>query len=186
MKVRLSEELQVDSIVDGEGIRTVIWFQGCSHNCKGCHNPATHSFKAGYLFDVEEIKKQILELQGQDGVTLSGGDPLFQIPASLEIAKFCKQNGLSVWCYTGFTFEELIAMSKKDKSILELLENIDILVDGRYIEEQKDLNLKFRGSKNQRIINVKQSLKKNKTVKKADKKEKFFKQNYGKLSYIYI
>ena len=186
MQIRLAQELQPDSVVDGEGIRTVIWCQGCSHNCKGCHNPETHPFKKGFLRDVEEIKKEILSLEGQDGITLSGGDPLFQVPASLEIARFCKQNGLNVWCYTGFTFEELLEKAKQDKQILELLKNIDVLIDGKYIEEQGSLGLRFAGSKNQRILDVKKSLKKNIAIKKSEKKDKKIKQKYGKLKHIYI
>ena len=93
MKIRLAAEIQTDSIVDGEGIRTVIWTQGCSHNCNGCHNPETHSFEGGFLVDIEDLEKQILSVKNQDGITLSGGDPMFQPEASAQIAKFCKENG---------------------------------------------------------------------------------------------
>lgn len=150
--IRLSSPLEKDSIANGEGIRTVIWTQGCSHNCKGCHNPETHSFTAGFAVDVEDIKKELDNLIDQDGITLSGGDPLFQIDSSLEIVKHARKLGLNVWVYTGFTFEQLQVMN--NPKYMELLRNIDVLVDGKFILEEKSLNLKFRGSRNQRIIDV--------------------------------
>ena len=159
MKIRLAAELQTDSIVDGLGIRTVIWTQGCSHNCKACHNPETHSFKDGKEFDIEEIKKKIANLEYQDGVTFSGGDPMFQPEACSILAKFIKEKGMNIWCYTGFTFEELLKMSKKNKYIMEFLKNIDILVDGKFELDKKSYNIKFRGSTNQRLIDVAKSLK---------------------------
>lgn len=164
MKIRLAAPIETDSIVDGEGIRTVVWTQGCSHNCKGCHNPETHSFEKGFLVDVEDLKKQILNVKNQDGVTLSGGDPMFQPEASAQIAKFCKENGLNVWCYTGFTFEELQKISKTNNKIKELLQNIDVLVDGKFVLEEKSLNLYFKGSKNQRVLDMKESLKQKNAV----------------------
>ena len=164
MKIRLASNLQKDSIVDGEGIRAVIWMQGCKHNCKGCHNPDTHSFDKGILVEIDNIKKELEELKGQDGITLSGGDPLFQIPETLEIAKHAQDIGLNVWCYTGFTYEELQNMVLHNKELLELMKNIDVLVDGKFIEEEKSLNLYYRGSKNQRILNMKESLRKGKPI----------------------
>ena len=100
MKIRLAHPLQSDSIVDGEGLRTVVWTQGCSHNCPGCHNQKTHSFTGGFLKEIEELKEEISNLKNQDGITLSGGDPMFQIDACLEIAEFCQSQNLNVWCYT--------------------------------------------------------------------------------------
>ena len=164
MEIRLAAPIQTDSIVDGEGIRTVIWTQGCSHNCKGCHNPETHNFNDGFLVDVEDLKKEILEVPNQDGVTLSGGDPMYQPEAILEIAKFCQSQGLNVWCYTGFTFEELKQISKTNSHMNNLLQNIDVLVDGKFEQEQKSLNLYFKGSKNQRVLDVQESLKQNKPI----------------------
>ena len=169
MKIRLADEnILTDSIVDGEGLRAVIWTQGCSHNCKGCHNPETHDFNKGFLKDVEALKQELKELTLIDGITLSGGDPFFQSEASKEIAKYAKELGLSVWAYTGFIFEDLI----KNKKTKELLEHIDVLVDGKFEIENKSLNIKFRGSTNQRIINVPKSLKTGKVVqiKKYDQK----------------
>lgn len=155
MKIRLAmKEIQTGSIVDGEGIRAVIWAQGCSHKCKGCHNPETHAFSAGYVMEVEELYKKIDELDLEDGITLTGGDPFFQIDAFALVAKYAKEKGLNVWCYTGFTFEELLT----NPNALKLLKYIDVLVEGRFVLEERSLTLPFRGSKNQRILNVKRSL----------------------------
>ncbi len=175
MKIRLADDILTDSIVDGEGLRSVIWTQGCSHNCKGCHNPETHDFNKGVLKDVEFVKEKIKNLNLQDGITLSGGDPFFQIKPCLEIAKFAKKQGLNVWAYTGFTFEDLL----KNKDAVELLKQIDVLVDGKFELEKKSLNLKFRGSSNQRIINVAKSLKDGKVrqIKKYDYKKKEVKKS---------
>lgn len=129
MEVRLASEIQTDSILDGEGIRTVIWMQGCLHNCKECHNQETHDLKGGTQVDIEDVKKQIDKLENQDGITLSGGDPLFQLEASTEIAKYCKKKNLNIWCYTGFLFEELFKKAETDKKMNEFLNNIDVLVD---------------------------------------------------------
>lgn len=165
MKIRLATtEIQRDSIVDGEGIRAVIWTQGCIHNCKGCHNPETHSFNSGYQIDIEDIKQKIDELEGQDGITFSGGDPMEQPAACAELAKYCHKKRLNVWCYTGYTYEELIKKSKLIPAIHDFLEEIDVLVDGRFILEEKSYDVIFRGSKNQRLIDVKKSLKSDKVV----------------------
>ena len=158
MKIRLAAPLQADSIVDGAGIRAVIWTQGCSHNCKGCHNPETHDFNGGYEFDVEDIKKKIDELIGQDGITFSGGDPMFQPEACNELAIYAKSKGLNIWCYTGFTYERLMELSKEKPIYKEFLNNIDILVDGPFVLSKKSLDCVFRGSTNQRLIDTKKSL----------------------------
>ena len=154
MVVRLAADIQPDSILDGSGIRTVIWFQGCLHNCKGCQNPKTHDMNGGIVVDVDELKMKLKNLKYQSGITLSGGDPFFQPEAALEIAKFAKSVGLNVWAYTGFTYEALLS----DKSRLDLLKNVDVLVDGKFMMDKKSLNCKFRGSTNQRLIDVKKSL----------------------------
>lgn len=158
MKIKLASPIQSDSIVDGEGIRSVIWTQGCTHHCPGCHNPETHDPEAGFWADTEDLKKEITRLEIQDGITLSGGDPMLQVDACLDLARFCKSQNLNIWCYTGFTFEHLLLMAKSNPNILELLKNIDVLVDGRFHMAEKSLNLKFRGSRNQRIIDVTKSL----------------------------
>lgn len=162
MQIRLAAPLQCDSIVDGEGIRTVIWTQGCSHHCVGCHNQGTWDFQGGFLEDVESVIRTISNLQGQDGITFSGGDPFFQVKPCLEIAKYCKEQGLNIWCYTGYTFEELLKL--KNNLVREFLSYIDVLVDGKFILEQRSLDLTFKGSRNQRIIDVKKSLDNNETI----------------------
>lgn len=156
MKIRLAADLQPDSIVDGEGIRTIIWTQGCSHNCFGCHNPQTHDFKSGSLVDVDDIIKSLDEIEGQNGITFSGGDPMFQPKQCAVIAKHAKDQGLNVWAYTGFTYEELLNSNNKD--ILQFLKYIDVLIDGKFEIDKKSFNVPFRGSSNQRIIDVQKSI----------------------------
>lgn len=163
--VRLSmPKIQSDSIVDGEGIRSVIWFQGCSHNCPGCHNPETHDFKAGYEVDLEEVKDWIRELEFQQGVTFSGGDPMMQIDALVELAKVVHECNMNVWVYTGFTYEELLKMSEKNARYIDALNEIDVLVDGKFVLSKKSFDVAFRGSSNQRIIDVKKSLENDEVV----------------------
>ena len=162
MEVRLAAPLQKDSIIDGEGIRTVIWFQGCGHKCLGCHNPETHEFNAGTVYDTEDIKKEMKSLKYQKGITLSGGDPFYQAVGAKELAVYAHELGLNVWAYTGFNFEEILKENDPDK--VELLKNIDVLVDGRFILAKKSLNCRFRGSTNQRVIDVKKSLDSNGVV----------------------
>ena len=163
MEIRLAKkEIDRDSIVDGEGIRSVIWTQGCPHHCPGCHNPKTHSFDGGYLIPVDKLIQEIDTLEGQDGVTFSGGDPMMQPKACSIIAKHCHEKNLDVWCYTGYNYEDLLEMSKKNKDIMDFLKEIDILVDGKFILAEKSFDVMFRGSKNQRLIDIKKSLKSNK------------------------
>ncbi len=164
MKIRLAGDLQEDSIVDGKGIRTVIWTQGCSHNCKGCQNPQTWDFNGGGLVPIDMVLEAIDELEYQDGITFSGGDPMYQPEACNKIAKYCKDKGYNIWVYTGFTYEEIIKMSKKKKIYNEFLKYIDVLVDGKFILKQKNLNLLFRGSSNQRLIDIPKTLKNNEIV----------------------
>lgn len=160
--IRLASDLTFDSVVDGSGIRTVIWTQGCPHNCKECHNPGTHNIKGGYEVSIDEVLLKILK--ADKNVTFSGGDPFVQPEACSILAKSIKEKGYNIWAYSGWTFEQLIEKSKKDKFILDFLKNIDILVDGPFILEKKNLELSFRGSSNQRIINVPLSLASNKIV----------------------
>ena len=177
MKIRLAAELQPDSIVDGLGIRTVIWTQGCPHNCPGCHNPSTHSFEDGCFIETKEIKEELKHLKNQTGITFSGGDPMCQPEACLDIAKYARMLGMNIWCYTGYTFEELLAMN--NQKVLDFLKEIDVLIDGRFMIEQKSLNLKFKGSKNQRTINVKKSLPEGKVVLEQDGDEIQFEPKEG-------
>ena len=162
--IRLAADLQSDSIVDGPGLRTVIWTQGCSHNCKGCQNPQTWDFKGGALVPLDMVYEAIDELEYQQGITFSGGDPMYQPYPCSKIAEYCKKKGYNIWVYTGFTYEEIIEMSKKDKIYLEFLKNIDVLVDGKFILKERDLDMLFRGSRNQRLIDIPKTLESNEIV----------------------
>ena len=122
--------------------------QGCLHNCFGCHNPETHALDGGKIVDTEFLINEMKKNPLLTGITLSGGEPLLQIAPALELAKSAKNLGLNVWCYTGYTFEKIPASAE------ELIKNIDVLIDGPYIESLRDLDLQFRGSKNQRIIDL--------------------------------
>ncbi|MCL2847627.1 MAG: anaerobic ribonucleoside-triphosphate reductase activating protein [Firmicutes bacterium] len=143
-----------ESIVDGDGLRFTIFVQGCPHKCIGCHNPHTHDFDAGKDYEVGELCEKIFSNPLLSGVTFSGGEPFCQPKSLIAIAQKAKEKGLNIWCYTGYTQEEILKNAKTDSDIAELLNLIDVLVDGPFIEEQKDLTLKFRGSKNQRIIQL--------------------------------
>lgn len=156
--IRLAADLSIDSIVDGPGLRAVLWTQGCAHHCKGCQNASTWDFNGGGLVPIKMVLEAIDELVYQDGITFSGGDPMFQPEACNIIAEHCKRKGLNIWVYTGFTFEELKLMAKRKPIYLEFLKNIDVLVDGRFIEEERDLSLLFRGSRNQRLIDIPKTL----------------------------
>ena len=147
-----------ESFVDGDGIRFAIFMQGCLHNCAGCQNPETHALDGGRLVDTAEIISAIKKNPLLDGITLTGGEPLLQINSADELARAAKNLGLNVWCYTGFVFEEL------PPAAATLLENIDVLIDGKFIQELRDLELQFRGSRNQRIIDVKKTREQNKIV----------------------
>lgn len=187
MKIRLAvAEIQRDSIVDGDGIRSVIWTQGCSHRCEGCHNPETHSFQEGVLVDTEDVKKMISKLDGQDGITFSGGDPMEQADACSELAKFCKEIGLNVWCYTGYTWEELLQRIEFYPKIGEFLKYIDVLVDGKFELSKKSYDVVFRGSTNQRLIDVQKSLKIYKVVEFNKKNENISKKSGRKNHYVYV
>ena len=183
MKIRLAADWQPDSIVDGEGIRSVLWTQGCPHNCKGCHNPGTHDFDGGALIDVDYMIEGLKNIKGQDGITLSGGDPVCQSEACYEIAKAAHDMGLNVWCFTGFTYEAMLRNPKHKK----LLEQVDVLVDGKFVLEEKSYDLYFKGSRNQRIIDVKRSLEEERVVLvEKYKNEKEYVTKYEKPSYMFI
>lgn len=152
-KIRVAGIVE-ESIVDGPGIRLVVFTQGCKHNCKGCHNPESHSFTGGYLMEIEEILEEIKSNPLLDGLTLSGGEPFEQWEACSELAKEVKKLGLNVVTYTGYTFEEIL----KNDGFKKLLLQTDTLIDGKFEIDEKSLLLQFRGSKNQRIINVKRFL----------------------------
>jgi len=151
MEIRLAG-LVPESIVDGPGYRFSVFVQGCPHACPGCHNPETHDFEGGYVSDTAEIIAKLGANPLVRGVTLSGGEPMMQAAALCEIAQAAKEKGLSVWCYTGFTLEALCA--RQDDDCMRLLECIDVLVDGPYIARERSLELLYRGSGNQRLIDM--------------------------------
>lgn len=157
MEIRLSGTIN-DSIVDGMGIRYTVFVQGCPHGCEGCHNPQTHDFKGGYISDTDELLREILNNPLLDGVTFSGGEPFCQSAPLAALAKGVKAAGLNVACYTGYTFEKLLEMSNTDADVKALLYECDVLIDGPFVLEKRDLLLRFRGSGNQRIIDVRKSL----------------------------
>lgn len=150
--MRISETVH-DSIVDGPGLRYVVFTQGCPHRCPGCHNPATHDRLGGQEMTVEGIICDMLSNPLTDGLTLTGGEPFAQAEDCAKIAQAAREAGLNVWCYSGWTLEELQTMPEAQA----LLAEIDVLVDGLFLQEEKSLTLKWRGSKNQRVIDLKAS-----------------------------
>jgi len=146
--INLSAPLEFDSIVNGEGLRTVIWTQGCLHNCDGCHNPTTHSLQPKYMMSIDEVVKQIDDSNWYH-ITFSGGDPILQPQACARIARHIKEHGGTVWCYTGYTLNQL--KLKANPAMKEFLSYVDVLVDGPYIESCKTYS-HFRGSSNQKIL----------------------------------
>lgn len=150
-----------DSIVDGPGIRTTIFSQGCPHHCEGCHNPETWDFGCGTQIPVEAVVEIVKENPLCRGVTFSGGEPFAQAEGFAKLARLLKQQHYEVASYTGYTFEELLAGSEEQKALLAA---IDILIDGPFVLAQKSLEVPFRGSRNQRILDVKKSLESGKAV----------------------
>lgn len=162
-----------ESIVDGDGLRMVVFVQGCKRMCKGCHNPSLHNFDDGFLMPVERVVDLLLSNPLQSGITFSGGEPLLQPGPGAEIAKKVHENGKNVWCYTGFTYEDLLEDGKDYCPFrFEFLKEIDVLVDGEFKIEERTLNSRFIGSKNQRIIDVRKSLEIGETILYEDNKEK--------------
>ena len=147
-----------ESVVDGLGIRYVLYAQGCPHLCKGCHNPSTHSFEGGEIMDVESITYDIKKHPMLDGLTCSGGECFEQAEEFALIAKAVKAMGLNVWAYTGYTLEEILQYKNERSGWNDFIKYIDVLVDGKYQEDNKDLELCFRGSSNQRIIDMQKTL----------------------------
>ena len=147
-----------ESIVDGPGIRMTVFVQGCPHHCKGCHNKGTWNFDGGYDGTVEGILEEAKKDKLIKGLTLSGGEPFCQAEPLAELSKRAKAMGLNVFCYTGFTFEELVKDFDAHPEYRALLEHCDWLVDGPFVEKEMSLMLHFRGSRNQRILDVKKSL----------------------------
>ncbi|MDR1947631.1 MAG: anaerobic ribonucleoside-triphosphate reductase activating protein [Desulfovibrio sp.] len=139
-----------ESIVDGPGLRFTVFMQGCPHRCAGCHNPGTHDPDGGYGDDTERIFAQFMENPLLSGMTLSGGEPFFQAEASCALAEKVKKAGKNLVVYTGYLCESLAR--KEDRAVRRLLETVDILIDGPYVRELRNLELEHRGSSNQRIL----------------------------------
>ena len=157
--------INFESVVDGEGVRIVVFVSGCLHNCKGCHNPTSHSFEAGRPF-TEELQNEIIDYINKTpfitGATISGGDPMY---SATTVAAFVRRlktevKDISLWIYSGFRYENILQNSE----MLDLLRLCDVLVDGEFILEQRDMTLSYKGSRNQRIIDIQKSLTQNEIV----------------------
>jgi len=140
-----------ESIVDGPGFRYTLFTQGCPHRCPGCHNPETHDFSGGSMMEIDEILAELRQNPLLDGVTFSGGEPFCQADALADLAERVHGMGLSVMSYSGWTLEELSRMGEADPGVARLLKQSDYLVDGRFVLAERDLDLLFRGSRNQRF-----------------------------------
>ena len=156
--IRLSG-IALESLSNGPGMRRVFFSQGCIHECKNCFNPGTHSFSAGVLRDMDELIKDIGENPMLRGITFSGGDPFEQATKFAYMGQKIKAMSLNIWCYTGYTYEYILRNRYSRIGWKDLLSCIDVLVDGKFKEDKKVPGLRFRGSENQRIIDVKESLK---------------------------
>ena len=153
-------------MMNGEGLRVVLWLSACSHHCYNCQNPVTWDENDGLIFD-ESVKEELFRELGKDyisGLTLSGGDPLHEanLDGVLDLVNEIRLSfpNKSIWLYSGYTFEECLLNTKRR----EIIKNVNVLVDGRYIDSQRDITLKWRGSSNQRVIDIKQSLQKGEII----------------------
>ena len=155
MEIRIFGTVE-DSIVDGPGLRYSVFVQGCPHHCPGCHNPESHDFSGGRLADTDLLIHPMDKNPLLDGLTLSGGEPMCQPEACLALAKAAHKRRMNVWCYTGYTWEAL--HQESDPARMALLQEIDVLVDGPFLLAQRSLELKYCGSRNQRLIDMKKSL----------------------------
>lgn len=151
-----------DSIVDGPGLRFVVFTQGCLFACKNCHNADTWAVNGGYLIEMDEIVSKWRKNKLIDGITLSGGDPLFQSSKSLYLLRKAKETGLNVTVYSGDVYEKLI--KDKDPDVVSIINEADYLIDGPYVDKLRDLTLLYRGSSNQRIIDLVKSRKEGKVI----------------------
>ncbi|MCL1808470.1 MAG: anaerobic ribonucleoside-triphosphate reductase activating protein [Clostridiales bacterium] len=143
-----------ESIVDGPGIRFVVFAQGCPHRCEGCHNEAALDFSGGYELETGKIMLEIEKNPLLSGVTFSGGEPFCQPEGFLRLARKLKEKNTHIISYSGYSFEDLEALAEQDEDVKELLGRIDILIDGRFAIEERDLALQFKGSANQRYIDM--------------------------------
>lgn len=159
-KVRLAQPLEVDSTSNGEGLRMVLWFQGCFYECEGCHNPESWQLDGGKVYLIEDILKDIKKNQHCDGITFSGGDPLLQSEAVLSLLKEIKKLNLNVWLYSASLYEKLI----KEEQFQKIAQYVDVLVDGPFVQAKLDYSLEYRGSSNQRLIDVSKSLESDKAI----------------------
>ena len=155
MEIRLYGTV-MDSIVDGPGYRYAVFTQGCPHHCPGCHNPESHAFDGGKIADTDALIAAFSANPLLDGITLTGGDPLCQPVPCLVLARAAHERRLNVWAYTGYTWEQLLAENDPDR--MALLHEVDVLVDGPFLLEERSLELQYCGSRNQRLIDVKASL----------------------------
>ena len=150
--IRVSGPLEHDNIVNGDGLRAVLWTQGCPNHCPGCQNPETWDYASGELVKIEDIKRELASFKGQDGLTFCGGEPFVQAKACKEIADYVrKELGWNVWSFSGFTYETIKEYGGEP---WELLKSLDALIDGPFILAQRDLGLRYRGSRNQRLLNL--------------------------------
>ena len=149
--MRIAEAVS-DSIVDGPGLRLTIFTQGCPHHCPGCHNPQTHDPAGGTAYPVDEILAFAADNPLLDGITLSGGEPFAQAQDCTALALAARKRGLNVWCYTGYTYEQLLQRARPEE--LALLDACDVLIDGPFLQAERSLELPWRGSRNQRIIDL--------------------------------
>ncbi len=159
MNIRIAG-IAPESIVDGPGFRYTVFTQGCFHDCAGCHNPETHDPGGGHETTVDGLADAMRKNPLLDGLTLSGGEPFLQVEACLELAERARELGLNIWAYSGYTFEDLCADPDKKR----LLAACDVLVDGPFVLSQRTLEKRFRGSKNQRVIDVGKSLERGEIV----------------------
>lgn len=167
--IRLYGELK-HSLVNGPGIRRVIFVQGCNHNCPGCQNPDSHPMNSGKVVSAAELAERITHDKVLDGITLSGGEPMLQAEACGLIAGTCRKAGLSVWCYTGYVFEDIVS-GKAGTQAASLLKQIDVLVDGPFVQELASDQCLYRGSTNQRLIDVPASLQEGRTIIYSEKED---------------
>ena len=150
--MRLSGPLERDNIVNGDGLRAVLWTQGCYRHCPGCQNPETWDFAGGVEVSLDDIKKQLCTFKGQSGITFCGGEPFEQPEECKELADWCRQElGWNVWSFSGYTYEQL---REAGGAKWELVKSLDALIDGPFILAERDLTVKFRGSRNQRLLHL--------------------------------
>ena len=150
--IRLSGPIERDNIVNGDGLRAVIWTQGCPNQCMGCQNPETWDYGGGFLFKIDEIKEELKQLKGQAGLTFCGGEPMVQAKACKELADWARaEMGWNVWSFSGFTYETIKEYGGEP---WEFLKSLDALIDGPFILKERDLSLKYRGSRNQRLLHL--------------------------------